>query len=200
MWKIVFLLILTMIVFACKGKESETKLTPISPMYEDIRNLWLSGLPKDQLESVEFVGSREIYTVGIELVSKDISDGKNRIFIVGSTSGDASIYFQSKNEEGVGGYIGGQGHENIRNSARKMVVDAEKRLINMHPSEFPEIKPGHMTFFALSKDGTLYTAQIKEKEIIDNKDPFSNFFYDANDIITGFRVVQEKQQAEQKVQ
>jgi hypothetical protein len=194
MWKIGCLLCTLVIIFiSCKGKGTDSKLTPVSSMYNDMRNLWLSGLPKDQLTGAEFIGPKEIYVAGMEFTNKNIGDGKNRIFIVGSTTGDASIYFQSNNEEGIGGFISGQSYEHIRQSARKMLVSVGEILTEMKQSSFPDMKMGYITFFALSKNAILYTAQIKEKAVVENKNVFSRFFYDANDILTGFRAVEEEQ-------
>jgi hypothetical protein len=37
--------------------------------------------------------------------------------VLASSGGDASVYFNSRNAQGVGGFIGGIAHENIASDA-----------------------------------------------------------------------------------
>jgi hypothetical protein len=152
--------------------------------------------PKDiylGLRERVFSGSRAAF--GISLAAPgdpwgavlEMGMGKATVTVVALADGNASIYLSSG-----GGFIGGQSHQSIRQAARKMISSFTNHRAALHETkEHPLPKNGQVTFYALYDDGVL-TAAARESQLMSRKHSLTPLFAAAQEIITQYRLIQEK--------
>ena len=74
--------------------------------YEGARIMWLDTPYPFADTSPNYVGDAEAYMVGMEFTLPRASGEIARVIVLASSGGDASVYFNSRNAQGVGGFIG----------------------------------------------------------------------------------------------
>jgi hypothetical protein len=107
--------------------------------------------------------------------------------VVATISGAASIYLS-----GGGGYIGGEGHEAIRNAAKRAVDVAGSVVNRMYPTkECPLPKSGDVTFYALTKDGVM-SASAAENEVKNRDDGLGALYKAVQGVIAQYRLLNSR--------
>lgn len=127
--------------------------------------------------------------------------GSNRIFgilmetgypdavatLVTVADGSVSLYFSNG-----GGIIGAGQHDGPRKACESFLRVAPKFLSYAHiTTNFPLPKDGQTKFYFLTLDGA-YTAEAKEEDLGNERHPLSPLFYEAQNVITQARLVDEK--------
>ena len=94
----------------------------------------------------------------------DLSLPQGNATIVAFISGDASFYTSTG-----GGVIGGIGHENVRNVARKFVIASFKYLDKMvRTIAYPLPESGKVRFYILTPKN-IYTYEADERDLHKNE-------------------------------
>jgi hypothetical protein len=103
------------------------------------------------------------------------------------SDGNASIYLSTG-----GGYIGGVSHEAVRRAAVNMVRVAGTLASLLSPAEtYPLPDRGRTIFYVRTEAGVL-TGGATEAELGQRRHPLSELFFAGQDVITQFRLVNEK--------
>jgi hypothetical protein len=106
------------------------------------------------------------------------------VTLVSLATGDASLYFSSG-----GGVLGGIGHENIRNAARRFVRSARDYTDKMAAVAFyPLPDLGRVRFYVLTPQAVL-TAEAGEEDLGESRSDLSPLFYAGQDVMTEMRLV-----------
>jgi hypothetical protein len=109
------------------------------------------------------------------------------VTVVAVEDGHASIYLSSG-----GGFLGGQSHQSIRQAAKNMVSTVSRFQGAMLPAaERPLPEDGQVIFYALCDSGIL-AASAPESELMSRQHAFTPLFAAAQEIITEYRLLQEK--------
>src|SRR3989338_7617071 len=104
-------------------------------------------------------------------------------------TGDASLYFSN-----VGGIL----HETVRKAAIALNRRADEFILSCKKvTEFPMHGPGKTVFYILTQEG-IYTAEALEKDIGNNRSLLSPLFAAGQDVITEFRIIDERRQDKEK--
>jgi hypothetical protein len=107
--------------------------------------------------------------------------------VVAVADGSASIYLSSG-----GGFIGGIAHENVRKAAKAMVDTAKTLQPKMvSTSSYPLPKGGEVAFYVLT-DAGVFTATAPEQALGQNRHALSPLFYAAQEIVTQYRLINER--------
>jgi hypothetical protein len=108
--------------------------------------------------------------------------------IVALSDGNASVYLSSG-----GGYIGGQPYESIRKASQKTVQMAAEFRDQMHATAtYPLPQRGEVIFYILT-DAGVFSAKVSEEELRAHRHPLSRLGDAAQEIITQYRLIQDKQ-------
>jgi len=108
--------------------------------------------------------------------------------IVVFKSGDASMYFSNG-----GGYIGGAGHQNIRDAAIRTVAMAQDQIARMKPTaRFPIVAQGNVRVYVLTPNG-IYYDEAELGTVFDKDSAARVIFGSIQDVIHGFMQLDEKQ-------
>ena len=119
------------------------------------------------------------------LMETTYEDASVTVFAV--SDGNASIYLSTG-----GGYIGGVGHEAVRRAAVNMVRVAGTLAPLLSPAEtYPLPDRGRTIFYVRTEAGVL-TGGATEAELGQRRHPLSELFFAGQDVITQFRLVNEK--------
>lgn len=172
--------------FLQKAQAAGHEKKPNSISYDKVRSQWFSKPLNKRTTNPVYIGKSKVEAVGMEFIIAQSSDSKKAIVLAGAT-GDASIYFQSNNAQGVGGYIGGISHKAIAKAAIEMVTIASRhtQLMGLTP-DFPYVSPGNVRFIVLTKDG-MYSIEVKEQEVIKKEHPFFDLYSAGQQVITAYR-------------
>lgn len=109
------------------------------------------------------------------------------ITVLALADGNASIYFSTG-----GGFIGGQRHESIRRAAVAMVREASRHVqVMKEVKSFPLPENGNTVFYLLTDSG-VFSASAGEQALGEGGHDLSALFYAGQDVITQFRVLEEK--------
>jgi hypothetical protein len=107
--------------------------------------------------------------------------------LVALSDGNASIYLSSG-----GGSIGGGGHETIRKAARAMVALAAKFQPQAAATkEFPLPKNGQTIFYLLTDSGA-FTTNAPERDLGEDRHPWSPLFQTGHEVIGQYRLIEER--------
>ena len=119
------------------------------------------------------------------LMETTYEDASVTVFAV--SDGNASIYLSTG-----GGFIGGVGHEAVRRAAVNMVRVAGTLAALLSPAEtYPLPDRGRTIFYVRTEAGVL-TGGATEAELGQRRHPLSELFFAGQDVITQFRLVNEK--------
>jgi hypothetical protein len=118
------------------------------------------------------------------IVETGLQNGISTVVIY--KTGDASMYFSSG-----GGYIGGIGHEEIRNAVSKTIEKTQDQIPRMKPTnEYPLVERGQVRVYALTPSGLFYD-ESTESAVFDSDSAARVIFSEIQDVITGFRHIDE---------
>jgi len=108
--------------------------------------------------------------------------------VVAIADGTASIYLSS----GGGSMGGGQSHDSIRKAAQKMVSIAVEFQPQMQATgTYPLPQRGQVTFYVLT-DAGVFTETAPQEELSSHRHPLSKLGDAAQEIITQYRLIQNK--------
>lgn len=160
--------------------------------YEGARMAWLNVPYPPNNMPPNYIGDAEAYMVGMEFTLPQASGEVHRVIVLAGSAGDASIYFNSNNAQGVGGYIGGVTHENIAKDAVSMVQIASANISLMQSTtDFPLTSAGHVRFIVGTKNGR-YGIEVTEAEAQKEGSPWYNLYSAGQQIITDYRLLEKK--------
>lgn len=167
--------------------------------YINMRAFWLDAsnlIPKNT--QMPLLGEKQICVAGVEFAMEDHNGVLKHIFIAGSSLGEASIYFENNSASGIGGFMGGQGTQEIKEAAVAMVhLAADLAPKMMEVKELPEVKKGHFLFFAVSKTA-LYAHPVDENAVQKMDHAYFKFFAETQNILVGFRKREANKAVEEK--
>ena len=184
---------ITALLFLQKVEAGDQEKKSKSFSYDEARSPWFSKSFNEKTVDHVYIGNSRVEAVGMEFTIPQPSSGIMRAVVLAGAAGDASIYFQSNNAEGVGGYIGGITHKPIAKAATEMVANASRHIQLMEPTQdFPYVSPGNVRFIVLTKDG-MYTKEVKEQEVTLESHPFFDLYAAGQQVITAYRELDQKQ-------
>lgn len=178
---------------SCKNKSKEQttsqtqdtqqpkKVDPKNNPYNDLRNMAL-GATAEQIGVQLPSDKTKIYGI---VMDWDLGDGTATL--VSFISGDASLYLSSG-----GGFIGGGGHENVKQAVSAFINKAETYLNESQKTEnTPLPDKNGLKFYFLTNNGK-FVGQEEMKNIENSSSKWLNLFEEANKVITEIRVSSEK--------
>ncbi len=173
---------LLVLVVGAFARTSQAETVMPSDGYLQMRGLWLKGAGVDVPASKDGA-----YFAAMEFTLPRENGTFARIVVLAGAGGDASVYFESDNARGVGGFVGGIGHDNIAADAKRMVDIVAGQAARMTvTSDFPLAANGKVRFLLATRNG-LYTAEMDERAAQTRTDPFFALYAAGQDIITDFR-------------
>ena len=108
--------------------------------------------------------------------------------VLALSDGSASVYFSNG-----GGFIGGQSHETVQKAAKRAVeISAEVQPLMRATTEYPLPKRGEVIFYVLT-DAGVFSATAPEQDLRTHRNPFSKLGDAAQEVISAYRLIQEKQ-------
>lgn len=163
--------------------------------YKNMRDFWLDVKNLENRKGIIEIGPDKICVAGIEMVFLD-GEEKKHLFLATNSLGDSSLYFENNSKSGLGGVIGGHGHEALQTAAAHMLAHASKLTDKMTAepvgTELPSpTAPEYVRLFAVSKKKLFHT-EIKESEARNPENIFYPFFAYSQQTIGFFRA-QESQ-------
>ncbi len=161
--------------------------------YENMRDFWLDVKNLENRKGVIEIGPDKISVAGVEMAMQDGAELKY-IFLATNSLGDSSLYFENNSKSGIGGMIGGHGHEALQEAAAHMLGHASKLTGDMTAapagSELPPPSSAvHVRFFAVSKEKVFY-AELPEVEARNPENKFYPFFAYSQQTLGMFRMQQ----------
>ncbi|MBR4356090.1 MAG: hypothetical protein IKP96_05980 [Elusimicrobiaceae bacterium] len=158
--------------------------------YSNMRRFWLDIKNLENRNGVIEVGADKISVAGIEMALADGNTTKH-LFLATNSLGDSSLYFENNSKSGLGGMIGGHGHEDLQNAAAHMLAHASKLTAQMHVLPMGSDLPapsgdGYVCFFAISKE-KLFHMELKEMQARNPENPFYPFFAYSQQTLGFFR-------------
>lgn len=163
--------------------------------YINMRNFWLDVKNLENRKGVIEIGADKISVAGVEMSFQDGAETKH-LFLATNSLGDSSLYFENNSKSGLGGMIGGHGHEALQNAAARMLAHAAKLTDKMTAvqagSELPAPSAaGMVRLFAVSKDKLFYTEE-SEENLRKPENPFYPFFAYSQQTLGFFRAQGEQ--------
>jgi hypothetical protein len=147
--------------------------------YLKLRQLAFKTTPAN-LGMTSTLDSQEPFGIIMEL-----SLPKGNATIVAFISGDASFYTSAG-----GGVIGGIGHENVRNAARKFVTTSFKYLDKMVTTvAYPLPELGKVRFYILTPKN-IYTYEADERDL--HKNELSTIYAQGHHVLTELLAAAQK--------
>ncbi len=178
----------TFYLTSCKSKSTtdeqtgqSNKVDPKNNPYNGLRNMAFSATA-EQIGVQLPVDQTKIYGV---IMDWDVGNGTATL--VSFLSGDASLYLSSG-----GGFIGGVGHDNVKQAGEAFINKAEKYLGKVTKTEenpLPD-KDG-VKFYFLTNKGK-FVAQESIKNFENNSSEWLDLFEEGNKLITEIRISSEK--------
>ncbi|OUO57497.1 hypothetical protein [Candidatus Avelusimicrobium gallicola] len=144
--------------------------------YVNMRNFWLDVKNLENRKGVIEIGPDKISVAGIEMAMQDGNEVKH-LFLATNSLGDSSLYFENNSKSGLGGIIGGHGHEALQETAARMLAHASKLTGEMTAVAAggelpPPSSPQMVRLFAVSKEKLFYT----ELPEVNLRNPENNFY------------------------
>jgi hypothetical protein len=113
--------------------------------------------------------------------------------VVALSDGTVSLYFS-----GGGGMIGLGEHDGPRRAAKELISSSPRYLDQAaRTTTFPLPKVGQTRFFFLTFDG-VFTVEAKEEDLGRGRLSLSPLFYEAQDVITEARLVDEQRRKQSR--
>ena len=158
--------------------------------YSNMRNFWLDVKNLENRQGVIELGADKIVVAGVEMALAD-GDQIKHVFLATNSLGDSSLYFENNSKSGLGGVIGGHGHEALQNAAAHMLAHASKLTAQMDELPAGSSLPapsgdGYVRLFAVSKD-KLFHKELKEMDARQPENPFYPFFAYSQQTLGFFR-------------
>lgn len=158
--------------------------------YINMRNFWLDVKNLENRKGVIEIGADKISVAGIEMAMSDGTDTKH-LFLATNSLGDTSLYFENNSKSGLGGVIGGHGHEALQEAAARMLAHASKLTGKMTGvaagAELPPPSSAEkVCLFAVSKEKLFYT-ELAESELRNPENDFYPFFAYSQQTLGFFR-------------
>jgi len=173
----------TFVFLANDERGSNQVSTPPTEAYMGLRKLALETKPAMVGVSAD-PNSDEPFGILMEF---NVSN--TPVTVTSFASGDSSIYLASG-----GGFLGGIGHETIRNAAKRFVTVARNYTSKMQAStDYPLPSSGKVRFYVLTPKGVL-TAEATEDDLSQHRSDLSPLFEAGNDVITEHRLVAGQKQ------
>ena len=162
------------------GDEGKYKLAKV---YTDLRQMVFGVTPNELgLTTSKFP---RVWGVLMETGYKDAV-----ATLVSLGDGTVSLYFSNG-----GGYIGLGQHPGPREASDALIVDASNFISQASlVKSYPLPSEGNTRFYFMTFDG-IYSVEVKENDLGNNKLPLSPLFMKAQDVITQLRVWDEKRKA-----
>jgi len=170
-------------LFSRFGRTQAQSRTPVKPpaeIFEGLRNQALRwtrqkiGLPPP-------ANPGDAWGVAMDWV---VTNGTATIVAV--SDGSASIYLSSG-----GGFLGGGGHEPVRNAAKRMVTAAvECQQLAHATNAYPLPERGTVYFYLLTDDGVL-TASASEADLRNHQGPLAALADAGQNVITQYQRIQK---------
>lgn len=147
--------------------------------YINMRNFWLDVKNLENRKGVIEIGPDQISVAGIEMAMLDGTEVKH-LFLATNSLGDSSLYFENNSKSGLGGVIGGHGHEALQEAAARMLAHASKLTAQMTAVPAggelpPPSAPEQVRLFAVSKEKLFYT-ELSEADLRNPENDFYPFF------------------------
>jgi hypothetical protein len=128
-------------------------------------------------------------TTGDEIfgVAMEVGLPRGTAIVFGLRDGSASLYLSTG-----GGAIGGHGRPHI-NAAAKRLVEVAKEFVDRLPvvREYPLPPAGQVRFSIFTRAG-VRAAELPERELLGGQSQLAPLFVAANEILSGFRLVEEQ--------
>ncbi|AUG57491.1 MAG TPA: hypothetical protein DCE02_06845 [Ruminiclostridium sp.] len=140
----------------------------------------------------KMVFSLNVGTLGLEVVKSGISlctvmeweISGSVATLVSVIDGSTSLYLSTG-----GGIIGGGGHQNVVEASSAFREASEKYLSRMKKdSDFKLPENGHVCFYVVTTDG-VYKYDGLEKDMVSQRDEFSQLFFLGQNTITELRKI-----------
>lgn len=147
--------------------------------YLNMRTFWLDVKNLENRKGIIEIGPNGVCVAGIEMAFQD-ADVTKHLFLATNSLGDSSLYVENNSPSGLGGMIGGHGHEKLQEAAAHMLAYAGKLAEQMTAlpagSALPApSSPQYVRLFAVSKT-KLFHIEFKEEELRNVQHPFYPFF------------------------
>lgn len=162
--------------------------------YEAMRGFWLDVNNLQHKKEVPMLGGKEICVAGVEMAARDTKGGIKNLIIAASSLGNASVYFENNGPSGLGGFTGGSSSGPVRDKALRLMqaaAQAADKLTAVERLE-PQQDPQSVTLFAVSGQGQIYAASLKETDARNPQGAFYAFFAYTQQLLGAFRSEQEK--------
>lgn len=158
--------------------------------YINMRNFWLDVKNLENRKGVIEIGPDRISVAGIEMAMRDGAETKH-LFLATNSLGDSSLYFENNSKSGLGGVLGGHGHEALQEAAARMLAHASKLTEKMTAlpagSNLPAPSgPEMIRLFAVSKEKIFHT-ELPEAELRNPENDFYPFFAYSQQTLGFFR-------------
>lgn len=147
--------------------------------YLNMRNFWLDVKNLENRKGIIEIGPDGVCVAGIEMAFED-GDVTKHLFLATNSLGDSSLYVENNSPSGLGGMIGGHGHEKLQEAAAHMLAYAGKLTEKMTALPVGSDLPApssteQVRLFAVSKT-KLFHIEFKEEELRNSQHPFYPFF------------------------
>jgi hypothetical protein len=147
---------------------------------------------RDQLLSsglASMTASADASATGDDIVGvvMEVGTPRGTALVFGLRDGSASLYTSTG-----GGTLGGQGHPHI-NAAAKKLVGVAQAFVGSLPvvDEYPLPPVGQIRFSILTSAG-VHATQVPERDLLGGQSELLPLFSAANEILSGFRLVDER--------
>jgi hypothetical protein len=178
--KFILIIIVIILTFGCQNKKNTDNQVngEQENMYLGLRNIAFSMSHKDLSLNSD---SENPYGAIMEFTLDD-----NYVTIVSYKTGDASIYLSTG-----GGFIGGIGHDNVKNASINFIKSVTDNLTLFKKAENNNLPPkGYVNFYALTENG-LFLCSDKEKKIQNMNNIFFDMYVAAQNIITEYSKISQ---------
>ncbi len=180
------LIALMLVLSGCQGIPSMLsegiEKQPPDEMYTRLRNMALETDPAKMGIAVDPNG-QEPYGV---IMDMGLSNGVATL--VSFSTGDTSLYYSTG-----GGMLGGGGHQTVANASKRLVSLAGNYTSKMQKTiTFPLPARDKVRFYVRTPQGVL-TAEVDQQDLSKSSNDFSALYAAAQDVITQFRLVSQKQ-------
>lgn len=167
--------------------------------YETMRGFWLDPENLQHKKEVPQLGDKKICIAGVEMAAADDKGEIKNLLIAASSLGNASVYFENNSASGLGGFTGGSSSGPVRDKALRLMQAAASCAGSLGAvSGLKALSdPACVTLFAVSADGQLYAAEIKESDARNPENPLYGFFAYTQQLLGAFREAQESARPQQ---
>jgi hypothetical protein len=178
---IVFAIVVAILVWRGRARRAGGNATETQAVYTGLRDQMLRLTPAEAGITLQ-PGER------VWMVLMEIGYPEAVATVVALRDGNASVYLSTG-----GGWIGGSGHETVRQAAQRVNYVADRYLDRMTPTtEFPLPTPGQVLFYARTPDAA-YTTFADDAALQLQQHPLFGLYIAGQGVITEFRLIDENQ-------